>query len=47
MPERQVSLQELASKLASYIHDVKNGAMHNGPSNTSGSRLRVKTRPFL
>lgn len=26
MPERQVSLQELESKLDSYIHDVENGA---------------------
>ena len=26
MPERQVSLQELGSKLDSYIHDVENGA---------------------
>ncbi|MCY4028746.1 MAG: type II toxin-antitoxin system Phd/YefM family antitoxin [Acidobacteria bacterium] len=26
MPERQVSLQELESKLGSYIHDVDNGA---------------------
>lgn len=26
MPERQVSLQELESKLESYIHDVENGA---------------------
>ena len=25
MPARQVSLQELASKLASFIHDVENG----------------------
>lgn len=25
MPERQVSLQELESKLGSYIHDVENG----------------------
>ena len=25
MPERQVSLQELGSKLDSYIHDVENG----------------------
>ena len=25
MPERQVSLQELESKLDSYIHDVENG----------------------
>ena len=26
MPERQVSLQELESKLDSFIHDVENGA---------------------
>ena len=26
MPERQVSLQELGSKLDHYIHDVENGA---------------------
>lgn len=26
MPERRVSLQELESKLDSYIHDVENGA---------------------
>ena len=26
MPERQVSLRELESKLDSYIHDVENGA---------------------
>ena len=25
MPERQVSLQELESKLESYLHDVENG----------------------